>query len=230
MQLVQEQSSLVLLGIWNPAILNPVWLAQNVHETAAGQGVQVQAEQFLLVPGQPPRFTVFGIRYTPSRNRLVIHPTEVTEENFGLAQRVAGRILSLLPHTPIAAVGQNFEFVEEHPAPEQLTIFDAANDLAERCDFDFESVSKQLTTSMRTEDRLVNLTRLNTGGQLRLKFNFHYDVPSATVAAERMANEALFWQNLDFARRIIRSVYGVEVNMADAPAPEAAALPEQAHP
>jgi|GEM_PF-2103481 len=230
MQLVGEPTSLVLLGIWNPAILNPGWLAQHVHELGAGEGVQIQAEQFLLMPGQSPRFTLSGIKYSPSRNRLIIQPTAITEENFALAQRAAFRILNLLPHTPVAAVGQNFEFVEEHPGAEQLTIFAAGNDLSERCEFEFETLSTQLTSSIRVGDHILNLTRSNEGGTMGVKFNFHYDVSSAAMAADRMANEGLFWQNLRFAQQFIRSVYGIDVDLGDAPAVAAATVPEAAHP
>jgi hypothetical protein len=151
-----------------------------------------------------------GIRYTPGRNRLEIRPIATTEENITLAQRVAVRLLNLLPHTPIVAFGQNFEFIEEHPTPEQLKIFEAGNDLAERCDFEFETVGTQLVSSIRFENRTLNLHRSNEGGQLKLRFNFHYDAGSAQIAVGQMADETLFWKNLKLGMQIIKSVYDVD--------------------
>ncbi len=226
MQIVPERTSLVLLGIWNPAILNPGWLAQRVHDVPVGEQVQVQVEQVLMGAAQsPPSFTVSGIKYTPARNRLEIRPTAITQENITLAQRAAVRLLNLLPHTPIAAFGQNFEFVENHPTPEQLAIFEAGNDLAERCDFEFETVRTQLTSSIQFENRVLNLQRSNQGGQLNLNFNFHYDANSAEVAIEKMANEGLFWENLNLALRIIERVYDVNASIETDNPP--AVVPEQ---
>lgn len=227
MQLVQDQSSIVVLGVWNPAILNPSWLARMVHEIPGGEGVQVQAEQFLFVPGQAPRFTLSGVRYSPNRNRLIIQPTETSEDNYRRVQRSVVRILDLLPHTPVAGIGQNYIFVEGHPTAEQLEIFSAGNDIAARCNFEFENVGTQLVSTLRVGGRILNLTRSIEGGTLTINFNFHYEAATAAGARESMANEGLFWENLIFAQRTIQELYEIEVTLA--PAAEAAAQPAAAN-
>ena len=211
MELVKGSTSLVLLGIWNPAILNPDWLARHAFGKKETNEVPVTLE-FTPFPGLPPRLTIEGIVIQPGRTRVVITlPQQVGNEELDKAERVAGALFRELPHTPIQAVGQNFEFIESAPAEEQLRIFDSANDLPGKCDFRFDTTSQRLVVTIEFEGRTLNLTRTIANGQLTVSFNFHYVVTSAVAAAEKITGNHSLKQNQQHALKIIRSLYGVDL-------------------
>jgi hypothetical protein len=225
MRLVADSASLVVAGIWNPAILNPHWLVHQAMGVPEGQAVNVQMEQALMGPPQATTYVIEGVKFAPARNRLILRPTQNSAANFAHTQKTATNILRMLPHTPVMAVGQNFEFLEDAPSADQLAAFNAVSDLAERCEFEFETVGTQLVSSIRFNGRLLNFTRVHTGGNLQLRFNFHYETLSAEAAAQAMADENLFWQNLEVCLQMIRQLYRVDVNVGDVEAPQPQAAP-----
>ena len=227
MHLVQDSTAIVLAGIWNPAILNPSWLLRYVHDIPTGQGLPVQLEQAVMPAGQPTRYGIGDIKYTPSRNQLVLQPVSVTPENLNLVQEKTRRILTLLPHTPVAGLGQNFQFSEENPSEEQLAVFAAANDLSLRCDFEFELRSTGVVSSIQFDNRTLNIARTNRNGQLFVAFNFHYNTTSAENAAEQLQHP-IFVENLAYATRILRCLYAIEVDMHQDQTPQAQPLQAQA--
>lgn len=216
MQLVPENTSVVIAGVWNPAILNPTWILRHVLELPEGTVEQIQIEQPFIPSGVPPSYSIAGLTFTPGRNQLVIRPLETSVDTMVRVQNIAIRILTLLSHTPLSAFGQNFEFLELTPLAEQLMIFGAANDLAQHCDFQFDTLSTQVSSSIQFDDRQLNLSRSNTNGILSLKFNFHYPVASAEIALQKFQNP-IFQQNLEYTLRIIRSLYGIEPNLQSNP-------------
>lgn len=210
MELVKDSATLVLVGIWNPAILNPEWLARYVFNKGDKE-VPVTLE-FTPFPGLPPRLTIEGIVIQPGRTRVVIRlPDKLGEEELDKAGGVAAALFKELPHTPIRAVGQNFEFVETAPTEEQLRIFTSTNDLAQKCDFRFDMTGQKIVASIAFEERTLNLTRMFENGRLTTSFNFHYNVTSASDAAAKITGPHSFKENHRYALRVIRSLYGVDL-------------------
>lgn len=210
MEAIKGTTTLVLVGIWNPAILNPEWLVRHAFKKDA-QDVPVTLE-FATFPGLPPRLTLEGIVIQPGRSRVVIVvPNDAGEADINNVEAIASAILRELPHTPMQAVGQNFEFVENNPTPEQLNIFDSSDDLSDAFDFAFNQISQQVVSSIQFEGRTLNITRTVLDGKLTLKFNFHYNVTSAEDAVDKIATNHKFVENYRYALRIINSLYGVDL-------------------
>lgn len=210
MELVKGSATLVLLGIWNPAILNPEWLARYVFNKGDIE-VPVTLE-FTPFPGLPPRLTIEGIVIQPGRTRVVITlPDKLGDEELDKVEGVTAALFKELPHTPIQAVGQNFEFVETAPTEEQLRIFTSANDLPQKCDFLFDTTSQKIVASIAFEERSLNLTRTFANSRLTTSFNFHYNVTRASDAAAKTTGAHSFKENYRHALRIIRSLYGVDL-------------------
>ncbi|MBK9701931.1 MAG: hypothetical protein IPO79_18075 [Flavobacteriales bacterium] len=197
------------MGIWNPAILSPDWLIRNAFKVEPNVEVPVTVE-FPQTLGSPTKIELEGVSITPSRNRLLIAPLEVSEASLGKVENIAHEILKLLPHTPIRAFGFNFIFSENSPDAESLKIFTSSEDLAQKCDFEFESRSEHVVSTIRFDDRELNLTRSLENGELTIKFNFNYVVSSAEEAISKFGGGNLFGSNLEYAKRILKSIYKVE--------------------
>ena len=110
MKLLGDQTTLVLAGAWNPAILSPNWIGRHVLRLPPGNAFQV--EMVLPVQGQggASRFSFEGISITPAQEALIFH---ISPDDAGMVAKsfdVAKRILEMLPHTPVAAMGVNFSY------------------------------------------------------------------------------------------------------------------------
>ncbi len=103
MELVNANT--VLLGGFNPHIIQPSWLveqevaADNTEET----GVSVQIN--IGGGAQPIRFNLGGFEWEVGLTRLKISSDEGCDPS-----HIIKKLLELLPHTPIRAVGHNFQF------------------------------------------------------------------------------------------------------------------------
>jgi len=137
---------------------------------------------------------------------------DVYKESLKSVEDKAIKVLSILEHTPVLAFGQNFEFVEDAPSDELLKDFVEINrNIIDHVNEDIERIASSLTTTLKTENGLLHFTRSESKGSMSLKFNFHYDVNSASEAAEKMNNT--FEQNLETIEQILAS-YNNEINEA----------------
>ena len=199
MQLVAESTSLIIRGNWNPAILQPAWIARHALEKDADR-VPVSME-FSAVAGVPPRFLLEELKFAPSFDTLSIAPSRTDEQSLNRLEEVAQNVLQYLPHTPISAFGQNFEFIEETPGDAVLTLFEIGDRLAERMTSDVDIVKTDISSSLQLENRVLNLKRtLDRDGSFHLAMNFHYVTESASKAVELLENSAV--QNYQIAQEI----------------------------
>jgi hypothetical protein len=210
MDFLRANTSLVIVGIWNPAILSPPWLVRYAFDVPVGQDLPVQIEL-----GGPviigPRFLMNGVLIAPSRTNLVLQPVApFTVDKLHLIERLAIRILTNLSHTPISAFGYNFEFLETAPAAAHLELFTHVQDLA-GLDFAFDTQETRVVSTISFAERVLNLNRSHSNGQMSLAFNFHYTVTSAEHARQRMRDgDSVFLENFSYVRRTLATLYNVQ--------------------
>lgn len=110
---------IVIMGAWNSKIFTPFWLRS--------QGITVSEEVGLeLTFGAADyRFLMKfdGIILSISDSHLVLSLAEWKEEMLVTLERVALIILDRLRHTPLKAIGSNFDFGIEDPSPPILNLF-----------------------------------------------------------------------------------------------------------
>lgn len=174
MRLDTSDTNVVAVGIWNPAILSPDWVARVVFGRPRGVEVPIEIEMPIRL-GAPWRFTIDGFRFIPHRNRLVISPRETSAELLVRTEQLLKTILRALPHTPITALGYNFHFVEDEPREAHLEPFTLqTRHLVDHLERQIEIQGQALVTSIRVEGRVLNLKREIDEGRVKVEFNFHY--------------------------------------------------------
>jgi hypothetical protein len=100
-----EKWSIVVLGHWNSAIFSPGWIAGRLTSSKE-IGIEFAVDE----PMQPPRFSFDGIYLRLAERRLVLAPSTPDDAVLQQMEGVACRVLQELPHTPVSAVGGNFQF------------------------------------------------------------------------------------------------------------------------
>lgn len=204
MRLVPEGWNVVVVGAWNVAILNPEWLGKNVFGTD-----QVKLE--IPVGGHPLAFlrvTGDGVRIITAPDKVQFSPVEVTTETLTKVEATVGKLLDLLPHTPVAAIGANFTFQEHDPAEELVEHF-LDPDLGSIIDLGFTSEAHTYTRHLKQEDgATLNLKTHWDARDLLFEFNFHRDVAKADAAAAAVRGKLVAYR--DTAYKILLSVYGLQ--------------------
>lgn len=195
-----DGTSVVIVGFWNPAIIQPPWLAAHVFGGNTEQ-IPVQTE-LSLVAGQPPRFVMQGLRIAPAYDKLTIMPPGLEDAQLADCENRIRAILTALPHTPVSAFGVNFLFADDEPSTALLDLFADPESLAEATNLEFETQSTSFARAISMNGYVLNLTRsLSSTNSVMYKFNFHYQVTDAT-AASALFNGAIA-ANLATARQIV---------------------------
>ncbi len=188
-----EPISIVIVGGWNPAILQPSWLMRHVFDVPEGETEEVQMA-FSPVPGAPPRFTVHELTFVASDDRLMLQINEPSDDNLNLMESKGLRIVEKLPHTPIRAIGQNFLFQIENPSAATLDVFDVRDNLYDRVEYQ-ELASTSIVSSLALDDSVLNLTRTFLDGVVRVKLNFHVETGSVADSKTALTSKLLnHWQ------------------------------------
>jgi len=201
-------SNIVLLGGFNPIIIQPAWLSRHgvVKETSDEFTTEI-----LIAPAasqQLMRFHLDDLRWEVTPDRVLVGSDQARSPAAWL-----NRLLDLLPHTPLRAVGINFKLRSERsdwpidvPAlPNQA----AAESL----------IGEGVTSAAVTRGRLENGTQVSltlnaTEAQMELDANFHRGVADTeAMSAMEMARQAMAqfdgdWERL---RKIVSQLTGQEV-------------------
>ena len=211
MNIVPQETSLVIAGAWNPAILTPPWVMSHAME---GQDPNAQMVQAFFPAGlngafEMPRFAMPGFQYSARMDALILLPGATAEESYALVEGVARSALRHLCHTPIGGLGYNFEFRDGAPRPEWLGVFgDSQLDLVDASE-GLDVTRTTLATSFSNGTALVNVQRYTEGHELIVKFNFHHQANDARSALEVLGERGRgsFWAHHQTASRIVDRLY-----------------------
>jgi hypothetical protein len=197
-----ENSNLVIVGAWNPAIISPVWLRQQFPNLLPGD--QIEAE-FIVHPTVSVRFKINDIRIDPSNGRLTLSSAANNEERLRFLPQLAHAISERLPHTPVIAVGFNFVFRVE--ANRRLAIdrfLDERGQGQLYADLGLATrTGRQVTHSFALTQGTLNITYEYKADETTMNFNFHH-----AVAGGQQVREVLpgFPERLEEARRLATAI------------------------
>ena len=212
MRITAESYSLVLAGIWNEALLTPVWVAKY------GLGIQEGSVNLKVSDGGPLGPTTFslpGLSYNVLPNALVLRPETQDHAGLNRVQEIAQAILRELPHTPVGALGLNVGFESTSPSEEVLGSFRVAqNDVVDATASEGWSVAgNKLHTSLSKDGLTLNIDKLISDGNVKIQFNFHSPC-SGAVSAIAALDRLPFSVAVDEAMRIAGMVLGEEMSDA----------------
>lgn len=216
MKIFHEETSLVLAGAWNPAILTPAWVLQNGlnKELDGTNRYQTFLPTGLGLVFDAPRYVLEDLTFSVRTDSLIITPNSETLENLAFVEATAARMLEQLRHTPMGGVGHNFEFREQNPQPAQLDVFTRSReDLADNMPGGWEPTKSAILTSFSNTARtvVINMHRVLDGDMILVKVNFHHAVASVEQAISVLRGEngySHMAQNFELARNLLTSIYG----------------------
>ena len=203
MEILAEGHNIVLVGGWNRNIITPQWVASslaNVEEV----GFQLAIDD----PTFPFRILFDDYVLTVRADRLLLHSHIVSADRLRRAATLAHRLLELLPHTPISALGINFAWRESDPPPALLPLF-TLNDTTAIADEGRTVTETAIKRSFPWADGTLTFTMaLKPQGHVVADFNFHWTVTGATAAQQYLTEGPS--QAREAARLLLRKVYELE--------------------
>jgi hypothetical protein len=193
LKLLNDSVTLVVAGAWNPDILSPSWVAKEALALQLDQNFPVNVQLPIGNPTQRPIFEFAGVRYLAAKGGLTFYLKPDDANQIATSIGAVTKILGLLLHTPITGFGFNFSYEIENPAVPLLETFSSSNILASFLDNEAtQTVGQGWSSSVITDDQLLNLGAELAGGKIRVDFNVHYEVNSAAAASQKLQATNLF--------------------------------------
>jgi len=215
MNLVTTETTLVLAGAWNGAILTPDWILRHglgkSREEAQGAVVQVELPAGPFGALESPRFTLEGFTYVARPDALILMPAATDEQSLKLIETCALGVLTTLKHTPIAGIGHNLEYASEDPALHRPESFaQSQNDLLDVAPQDWEAYKTVIASQFNAGAAQVNVQRYADSQKMGIKFNFHHAANNADDALKVLSGDGYnsFWQNFRIASELVTKLFG----------------------
>ncbi|WP_243294344.1 hypothetical protein [Geothrix mesophila] len=211
MQINLDNWSIAIVGSWNKAIINPAWLTK----TLAFEGL-IGMQFPIGNPNLPVRYDLNNVIVVGRPDALVLAPKVDSDEVLIRMENYAIKILRTLVHTPISAVGINFDF-REHEPPESVTKvfnFEDRSELA-GCGYVVRANSVQRNLIADGSDFQLNfIVSRDETSDVSLNFNFHKEISSPDSAADFLDGKTISCKRM--ALTVMKSLYGLEVEGAEA--------------
>lgn len=206
MKLDLRLPTIVVTGAWNPKIFSPQWISK--HLFGYDEGVNVNIEQIVVATDnqQPTTITYIdhvGLRASESRVELFMDQLEA--DNFTLLERVAKNTISILQHTPLGALGVNFNFIEEEPEDDLIDKLKSPDGLERK--FAIKAQSFKATIGLE-EHQDLNLSREISDGLVKINFNYHFS-PLRLDIADGILDDCVS-NSLVKTREYLDQLYGLE--------------------
>lgn len=210
MKAIEENTTVVLAGAFNPSILRAQWVA--VHGLGYQANQEFQVEMLAPVGGAgPARFSFDGFSYSAAFNALTLHLKGAEIAQCHRSIRAAANILAQLPHTPVAGLGFNFAFLVEEPSAALLQLMTTHDAMTDSFPGDPAVVTRKWGNAVKWGQALVNIDCTLAGGQATITFNFHYSTASAEEAGNVLRTENVFEKHQERAVAAAKALTGQEL-------------------
>ncbi len=199
-----ENCSIVIAGFWNSKIFTPQWISNGRLTNSE----KIQIEVAVDNPDLPMRIMFDDIFLRISDRRLILNPSNDETTQFEKIENVAIKILEDLPHTPIKAVGVNFQYINKEPNEKDSNIFNIYdNDLLS--DFGIEIKATTIKRTIFKDEQLINLEiTFDEDNNIVYSFNFHRDLKDTKKAIEYLRENVVKFN--EEAENILNKIYKQE--------------------
>lgn len=200
---LRDNFTIVVVGNWNVSIFSPEWVGKNIFDR---KSITLEVG---IEPELPRRLTVDDVVVIPQSSRLMVTLSKIDDITLKRMEDAVCKILQLLSHTPVSAVGVNFGY-RVRPVTENF----CANIpvlLAEKLASEglaIESYETKWTVGYERERKAVlNLSVEMAKDEAALKFNFHSNTKNTGEAIESIKDKVILYR--DKALRVLDKVFGV---------------------
>lgn len=194
----------VVVGKWNPAILTPKGIADQIFRKPADYPIEV------LVPVNamgPIKVRIEGFLVSADFERLIIDCEKSDWENLEKAREYCCQAIDTLPKTPVTAAGFNIRYELEEPSEDFIEILNVPLD-SSLSDNRLEIVGRETRRSFSWEKGTVNLHVIKPkSGNYKILMNF--DIQSINIEELKEWLTTPIDKVKDITKTIICSVFNI---------------------
>jgi hypothetical protein len=204
LEALRENFTIVVVGNWNVSIFNPGWVGKNIFDS------KTVTLEVGIGPELPRRLIVDDVIVIPQSSRLMVTPNKIDNTTLKRMEDAVCKILELLSHTPVSAVGVNFGF-RIKPLAGSFSNIPAllAEELASE-GLSIESHEIKWTVGHEsTRKTILNLSVQIGTDEALIKFNFHSDTENTAKAIESIKDKVIGYR--DKALSVLVNVFRVEL-------------------
>lgn len=156
--------NILCLGNWNKKVFTPEWVGNNLFE------LETDKMQAFFNPNEMEiGYMNKGVTLLPKDSVLEIKLEEISKATKEYSGLLLNKILALLPHTPIRAIGFNIRF--NFNTEEAYSIVQKLNSL--KCNYN-EFTANQVKFSKNYDRYQLNIIADMMNDEYYVNFNFHY--------------------------------------------------------
>jgi hypothetical protein len=160
MELIPAETSLVVAGAWNAAILTPPWVLRHAFHKPPQDQPQVQV--FLPAGAglifELPRYALEGVTYSVRPDALVFAPNSSDDDSLGKVETASANIVEVLSHTPLSGIGHNFGFRDMEAVPAHGAVFSQSRqDLADAMPEGWQATAAAVVSSFKNANETVHV-------------------------------------------------------------------------
>jgi hypothetical protein len=203
MNLDIQRPTLVITGQWNPAIFDPSWVARHLFGLTAG--TEMSVTQVWTGNKITNYFGALGLAVSNSRVEIFLN--EFEPENQATSESLLTKVATVLPHTPVQAMGVNFHFLESDVSAELVDKLKTHEQIETR----FEVSGQSIISVIKMEGAELNLRRDLLGQNLEIDFNFHYPLPTGLADVPTLA-QGCIGRLYEGAKKILVDVYDLDTS------------------
>ena len=212
MKLNYSESSLAIVGSWNPGIINPIWIGTHLIESTDfdNQSIQMNlvGDNTLSIRDASISASFDGIKIVHIGNKLAFH-LEIGDD-FNLLEKYVLKTSRLLPNTIVTGYEINFHFSDKMINETILNTIDPKmfNDLNEQL------ITEQSNLVFNLGDMIMGIAanidrQNNTSG---IKFNFYFNIDGLSKFESLLSQHSMFSLK-EKAIRVLSDVYGLKVEV-----------------
>ena len=194
--------SIVINGHWNRMIFTPKWVGENIFNSPE---VELLVS---MVPTNPAIYRNEDVVLAVAEEKVSINLRKLNVVCMEDAEAKATRILNILSHTPVSAIGVNFAFIEESPSDPLLKIFGNPHDAEIARVFGADISKRTLTRAVKLDGVVFNLALMFDGSVVEFNANYHHSVESAAAAVRSIEKKTGSMH--DSLLRLVDEVYGLK--------------------
>jgi hypothetical protein len=190
---------------FNPSIFQFQWVAKNIYGCAEGDQVnlvEVLTENGLAVN----RLTFWeGVAFKVDMQRTEFFILDTKAETLAQLENILLKMLEILPHTPVSAIGCNFGFFDANPPERIVEFFNTPEGLEGEGVLNSRQSGCQLKIS---EAEVLNFSRSLSAQGIRFSFNYHR--VETTIDRYKDFVPGILNRSLQHSLKLLKSLYDYE--------------------
>lgn len=193
---------IILVARFNASIFEPAWIARHLFDKNEGDDmemVEVVAQNSHNVL-QLIFFEGVAFRVTPERTEIFV--LDGNPATFTRVEELLVKMLEVLPHTPLAAIGCNLTFLDDDPSATVTNLFETREQLEGEGELNLLQSGVQLVLN---DSEVLNFNRILTEANARFTFNYHRSESDIDLYKEFIPG--LITKSLDHSKQLLHTYY-----------------------